>query len=164
MVLENRQVLPKAWLVTRAEQVTDHAERLKRLQESAFNPLKTALVESPPQLALAAAENPGSVRLLQYEGEQIRLTADIATNCLLVLGEKYHQGWKATVDGRQQLIVPVNHILRGLYLTPGKHTVEFRFDPLPFKIGKWLTLGFLTLFGLIALREWWFWRRSGDAS
>jgi len=164
VVLENRQVLPKAWLVTRAEQVTDHAERLKRLQEPAFNPLKTALVESPPQLALAAAENPGSVRLLQYEGEQIRLTADIATNCLLVLGEKYHQGWKATVDGRQQLIVPVNHILRGLYLTPGKHTVEFRFDPLPFKIGKWLTLGSLTLFGLIALREWWFWRRSGDAS
>jgi hypothetical protein len=164
VVLENRQVLPKAWLVTRAEQVTDHAERLKRLQEPAFDPLKTALVESPPQLALAAAENPGSVRLLQYEGEQIRLTADIATNCLLVLGEKYHQGWKATVDGRQQLIVPVNHILRGLYLTPGKHTVEFRFDPLPFKIGKWLTLGSLTLFGLIALREWWFWRRSGDAS
>jgi hypothetical protein len=58
------------------------------------------------------------------------------------------------VDGRATEIVPVNHILRGVYLTPGKHTVEFRFDPLPFKVGKYLTLASFALFGLMLIREW----------
>jgi hypothetical protein len=161
VVLENRQVLPKAWLVTRAELVTDHPERLKRMLDSSFDPSRVALVESPPQLALVPAEKPGSVRLLQYKGEKIRLMSEETTaNSLLVLGEKYHNGWKASVDGKPAAIVPVNHILRGVYLTPGKHTVEFRFDPLPFKIGKWLTLGSFALFGVVAVREWWLRRRG----
>ena len=33
-------------------------------------------------------------------------------------------------------IVPVNHILRGVYLLRAATAVEFVFDPLPFKIGK----------------------------
>ncbi len=75
-------------------------------------------------------------------------------NALLVLGEKYYKGWKATVDGKPTDIVLVNHILRGVYLPPGTHTVEFRFDPLPFKIGKYLTLASFALFAGMLIREW----------
>ncbi len=164
MVLENRNVLPKGWLVTNVEVVTDSVQRIRRLQDQGFDPQKLALVETPPPLVLSVPEKNGSVKLDRYEGEKINLTVDTRTNSLLILGEKYHNGWKATVDGKPADIVPVNHILRGVYLMPGKHIVEFRFDPLPFKVGKWLTLGSFLLFGVIAVREWWFWRRSGCAS
>jgi uncharacterized membrane protein YfhO len=70
------------------------------------------------------------------------------------LGEKYYKGWKATVDGKNTEIVPVNHILRGVYLTTGTHKVEFIFDPLPFKIGKYLTLASFALFAGMLVREW----------
>jgi hypothetical protein len=40
-----------------------------------------------------------------------------------------------------------------VYLTPGTHTVEFVFDPLPFKIGKWLTLGSFAFFAALLARE-----------
>lgn len=164
VVLENRQVLPKAWLVNRAIVVADPAQRLKILQSPQFNPTVEALVESHPFLPFQRTEKSGVVRLVRYEGERIDLSADVATNSLLVLGEKYHKGWKAQIDGKSVEIVPVNHILRGIYLTPGKHSVEFRFDPLPFKIGKWLTLGSFTLFAVFMLRELLFRRRSGSAS
>jgi hypothetical protein len=164
VVLENRKVLPKGWLVTNVEVVTDSVQRIRRLQDQNFDPQKLALVETSPPLVLSMSEGKGSVKVDRYEGEAIDLTADTKTNSLLILGEKFHNGWKATVDGKPAGIVPVNHILRGVYLTPGKHTVEFRFDPLPFKVGKWLTLGSFLLFGVIAVREWWFWRRSGSAS
>jgi hypothetical protein len=160
VVLENRQALPKAWLVSQVKVETDQLQRLKQLQELSFDPSRTALVESAPPLALTSAPKPGEVRLERYEGERLSLSATVTANSLLVLGEKYHNGWKATIDGKPSTIVPVNHILRGVYLTPGRHTVEFRFDPLPFKIGKWLTLGSFALFGIVALREWWLRRRD----
>ncbi len=85
-----------------------------------------------------------------------------ARNVLLVLGEKYFRGWRATVDGKKTEIYPVDHILRGVYLTPGTHDVEFVFDPLPFKIGKWLTLLSFAFFAAMLGREVWIRRRQGE--
>ena len=161
VVLENRTVLPKAWLVPSARVLATPQERLAFMVSRQFDPRRVAVVESFPLLEMpgVAGELP-TVRVLRYEPNIISLTARAPQNTLLVLGEKYYDWWYATVDGKPQPIVPVNHILRGVYLPPGSHTVEFRFDPLPFKIGTWLTLGAFTLFALIAVREWRFRRRS----
>jgi len=165
LVLENRSVLPKAWLVPTAMVIQDKTQTLQILQNPAFSPNRVALVESPPPLPLATLDqssplSPDAVSISRYEGERIDLTTTSRINSLLVLGEKYYRGWKATVDGQPVQIYPVNHILRGVYLTPGKHTVKFRFDPLPFKIGKWLTLSSFALFAIMLVREWFQRRRQ----
>jgi uncharacterized membrane protein YfhO len=128
-----------------------------------FNPARIALVESQPPLSLAPygqALNPGSAMLDIYTPNRIVFTAATNTNAMLVIGEKYYRWWYATVDGKPAEIYPVDHILRGVYLTPGKHTVEFDFDPLPFKIGKWLTLASFAFFACMLGREWQL-RRKG---
>ncbi|KAF0218712.1 MAG: hypothetical protein FD174_2495 [Geobacteraceae bacterium] len=158
LVLENRDVLPKGWLVPAAIVVNDTAQTLEILRNPTFNPRRLAVVESPPPLSMAppsleAIENPGEVKLSRYEGEHITVTARVARNALLVLGEKHYRGWKASVDGSRAEIYPVNHLLRGIYLTPGEHTVEFVFDPLPFKVGKYLTLASFAFFALMLARE-----------
>lgn len=160
LLLENRRVLPKAWLVPSAALVTDPAQRLAILQSLQFNPAAIAIVETQPPIQLADPNSPlsplpQSVTVPLYEGEHIVVKAATPRNALLVLGEKYYNGWKAEVDGKPAEIVPVNHILRGVYLTPGNHRVEFRFDPLPFKIGKWLTLLSFAFFAAMLGREWW---------
>ena len=169
VVLENRSVLPKGWLVPAAAVVTDPAQRLALLQNPRFNPSRVALVESQPPIPLAdpagaPAPLPSQdVTVPLYEGEHIVVEAAPPANALLVLGEKYYQGWKATVDGKATEIVAVDHILRGVYLTPGRHRVEFRFDPLPFRIGKYLTLGSFALFAAVLVREWQRRRVKGEA-
>jgi hypothetical protein len=55
----------------------------------------------------------------------------------------------------------VNHILRGVYLTPGEHRVEFLFDPLPFRIGKWITLVSFAVYALFLGREIWINKSKG---
>ncbi len=162
VILENRQVLPKAWLVNKVQVVPDPVQRLKQLETPGFLPAQVALVETPPSMALQSSEGGGTARIESYEADKIRLVTDTTANSLLVLGEKYYKGWQATVDGKATTIVPVDHILRGVYLSPGNHTVVFRFDPLPFKIGKWLTLCSFALFGLMVVREWLVRRRRGD--
>ena len=87
--------------------------------------------------------------------------AQALKNSLLVIGEKYYRWWYATVDGKKAAIVPVDHVLRGVYLAPGTHRVEFVFDPLPFKVGKWLTLASLAFIAVLMVREMWVRRQSG---
>ncbi|QOX79700.1 hypothetical protein FY034_12355 [Trichlorobacter lovleyi] len=161
IVLENRAVLPKAWLVPAIRQIASSRDRIAFMRGPQFDPRAVAVVESAPPFALPGglAALP-AVSIERYESNRIRLSANTPQSALLVLGEKYYNWWYAIDNGKPIPIVPVNHILRGVYLTPGKHTVEFRFDPLPFKIGKWLTLGSFALFGLIAAREWWLRRQD----
>jgi hypothetical protein len=153
VVLENRTVLPKAWLVPSVALVSDPRQRLGIMSgDPNFNPAAIALVESPPPIPLAPYGQPvatGPTRIEAYEASRIKVATMSAANALLVMGEKYYKGWHATVDGKPAEIYPVDHVLRGVYLTAGNHTVEFVFDPLPFKVGKYLTLASLAFFALL---------------
>ncbi len=165
VVLENHTVLPKGWLVPATAVVTDPGQVLAILRDPRFDPRQVALVETPPPIPLAdpnlpGTGNTGDVSITRYEGNHISAMVSTRRNALLVLGEKYFRGWKAAVDGKSSEIRPVNHILRGVYLTPGNHSVEFVFDPLPFKIGKWITLASFVFFALMLVRE--VWRRRNE--
>ncbi|MDD2900148.1 MAG: YfhO family protein [Desulfuromonadaceae bacterium] len=165
VVLENRTVMPKAWLVPSVLMVSDPRQALSVIQSPQFNPHQLAVVETPPQLQMTqsgTSAGAGNVLVKRYEGEKIDLSVSSAANALLVLGEKYYRGWKATVDGAPTDIQRVDYVLRGVYLTPGTHTVAFRFDPLPFKIGKYLTLASFALFFGMLLREWLMRRDHAD--
>jgi hypothetical protein len=160
VVLENRRVMPKAWLVPSVLTVSQPQQALGVMQNPQFDLRQFAVVESPPTLAMAdpgaaVTAAVGSVQITRYEGEKIDLSATNTANAMLVLGEKYYKGWQAKVDGKPAEIQRTNYILRGVYLTPGTHKVEFRFDPLPFKIGKYLTLASFVLFFVMIVREWW---------
>lgn len=159
MVLENKTVLPKAWLVPAVAEIHDLQQTFGLLQNPGFDPRKVAIVESEPPYPMAdpragatiPAEN---AMVTTYEGERIEVKAKAPQAALLVLGEKYYRGWKATVDGKAAEIVPVNYILRGVYLPQGDHKVALIFDPLPFKVGKWLTLLSFAFFAFMLGREW----------
>ena len=160
VVIENHNVMPKAWLVPSVVLAKDRQASLAVLLNPQFNTRTMAAIEEPPPIPVPpAGDQPvppaGTVVVNRYEGENIDLSAQCTRNALLVLGEKYYQGWYAKVDGKRVRIYPVNHILRGVYLSPGDHKVEFVFDPLPFKIGKWLTLSSLAFIVLMLGREVW---------
>ena len=162
--MENKRVLPKAWLVPSVLPVSDRQQGLAILQNPSFDPRAIALVESPAPIPMPAPNmqppvTVGGVTVTNYEGDKISFTANPAQNAILVVGEKFYKGWRATVDGNNVEIYPVDHVLRGVYLAPGSHTVEMRFDPLPFKVGKYLTLTSFAFFAVMAGRELYLRRR-----
>ena len=40
-----------------------------------------------------------------------------------------HQNWKVLVDARPAPLLRCNYLMRGVYLSQGAHTVEFRYRP-----------------------------------
>jgi uncharacterized membrane protein YfhO len=54
---------------------------------------------------------------------------------MLVLSDTWYPGWHAKVDGRDTKVERVDHMLRGVRVGPGTHTVEMIYRPLSFRIG-----------------------------
>ena len=77
------------------------------------------------------------------------LEARAPSTSLLVLTDSYARGWKATVDGRRVPIHRVDYLLRGVQLGPGRHRVEFRYEPSDWRIG--LAISAISLLVLLAL-------------
>ncbi len=71
----------------------------------------------------------GTVEMKSYAPNEIVYQANVKGDQLVVFSEIYYKdGWKAYVDGKEQEILKVNYLLRGLELKPGQHKVEFKFD------------------------------------
>jgi len=48
---------------------------------------------------------------------------------VLLLNDKYDPNWQVLVDGKAAPLLRCNYIMRGVYLEPGEHAIEFHFKP-----------------------------------
>ena len=81
------------------------------------------------------------------------INAELDANGFLVLAENYAKGWKATVNGKPAKVVPVYIGFRGVALSPGKHRVEFHYEPPLCNVGLILTAISLAVVGLLLWNE-----------
>ncbi|GAM11000.1 bacterial membrane protein YfhO [Geobacter sp. OR-1] len=159
VILENRYVLPKAWLVPSVVLSPEPGQLLGMLQSPGFDPRRIALVESAPPIPLPSPAEapfpvPGAVQIDRYEGEHVSMNVSTQVNSILVMGDKYYRAWKATDNGKATEIYPVDRVLRGVYLTPGNHRIEFVFAPWSFRVGSSLTYASFALYAVVLGWEW----------
>jgi hypothetical protein len=133
--------LPRAKLYSNWRVNTNDATVLRTLPEPSFDPAQTVLVSTPaPGLAAAATnENGGTVEFKSYRPRKISLAASTPRPAVLLINEKYDDNWHVTVDGQAAPVLRCNFIMRGVFLNPGSHTVEFAYT-LPNK-PLYVTLG-----------------------
>jgi hypothetical protein len=120
-----------------AHQDSNDQAALFELASASFEPERTVLLANsnpsiPPSVpAIATNENPnaGTVEFTSYAPKKIRLKAKAETPAVLLLNDKYDPSWQVWVDGNRAPLLRCNFIMRGVYLPPGEHTVEFRFEP-----------------------------------
>jgi hypothetical protein len=148
-VLENRDALPRAWIVHAARQVTQ-AEALELLNSGEVDPRRTALLERPPpDLARPHDASADRASVTTYEADRIRLRTSTGAPGLLVLSEAYYPAWKAYVDGRPVPLYVADHALRAVPVPAGEHTVELRYESSSLRIG--LAISLISYLALIAL-------------
>jgi len=143
-VLENREALPRAWIVHDARQVPE-GEAVALMTSGQIDISKVAVLESaPPALAAPADESADSVTVLTHTPDEIDLTTRTDAPGMVVLSEVYDPGWKASVDGEEVPLVLADHVLRAVAVPAGEHTLELRYESRPLRLG-------LVLSGLTAL-------------
>jgi hypothetical protein len=143
-VFEFGAALPRAQLYSRWEVVTNDTAAIQKLVDPAFDPRRTVLVSEPMQpLTARAGQTDGTVNITGYKPKHVLLQAEAASDSILLLNDKYEPNWRVLVDGKPVPLLRCNYIMRGVYLAPGKHAVEFHFDP-PHRT-LWVTVGAMFL-------------------
>lgn len=162
-IYENQLTLPRAFLVTRVEPAADWRQAQERAMDG-FDLSAGAVVEGGPRLAGPQGGGPSTpaqpepeVRF--YSPNRIVVQADVEAPALLVLSEVWYPGWQVTVNGVRQPNYRVDGLVRGAYLQPGRHVVEWRYCPASLIGGAAVTL--LGLLGLAAVQVA-AWRRRKD--
>ncbi|HWX22484.1 MAG TPA: polysaccharide biosynthesis/export family protein [Candidatus Binatia bacterium] len=130
-VLEFTNALPRAKLYSNWQVNTNDAAALAQLTSPAFAPEKSVIVSMPvppPSAASATNVNAGTVEFTSYTPKDIVFKANAALPSVFLLNDKFGDNWRVFVDGKQETLLRCNFLMRGVYLTPGTHTVEFRFQ------------------------------------
>ena len=141
LLYQNRDWLPRAFLVPRADVVPPEA-MLSRLAAPDFDPTKAVLLErdSVPY----GREGPASdseVEILVYEPNKVLISVRSPSDGYLVLSDTYYPGWRVNVDGQRADVLKAFHTFRAVHLKSGAHLVEFAFEPASHRIGAWISGG-----------------------
>jgi len=152
-VLENRDTLPRAWIVHSARQAPQK-EALDSLSSGAVDPRRTALLERrPPSLAEPDEPSADRTSVTSYEDDRIQLKTNTGAPGLLMLSEMYYPAWKAYVDGRPVSLYKGDYMLRAVPVPAGDHTVELRYESSSLGTGIAISLVFCaTLVALVVAR------------
>ncbi len=149
-VLENREAMPRAWIVHSARQVSTGQEALDLLSAEQVDPKETALLENvPPEMSQPEDPSADRASVTEYGANRIQLQTATGAPGLLVLSEVYYPAWKAYVDGEPAPVYLTDHLLRSVPIPAGEHTVELRYESWTLWAGMAISL--VTLAALIAL-------------
>jgi uncharacterized membrane protein YfhO len=142
----------------------DDAEVLRIIRgesDIAFDPRTTAFVGPSSGAALEAfarnmqpaSPSPAQVRVVAREPNRLVFETTSARQAMLVAGEIDFPGWRAVLDGNDVPIHRTNYLLRGVFVPPGRHTVEMRYRPPGARAGALVSLATLAFLGILAWRS-----------
>lgn len=140
-VKTNSDSLPRAYIVSNFEILTDQKSILKRLFDKTFDYRKKVILEEKPKLQLEETVLYNEeLSIKQYKENIVSITTSTASNGLLVLSDNYYPGWKAYVDGKETQIYRTNYTFRSVVLPKGEHIVGFKYEPKSFQAGVSLSI------------------------
>lgn len=144
----NRDAFPRAWTVHEAVRVKT-APEIQAIMDGGDMDLRrrTFLMEEPPPMEQCAGTD--QARVIKRNSLRVVIEADMACRGMVMLGDSYFPGWRATVDGKPARIYEAYTAIRGVMAGKGRHTIDMRYQPAPVIAGGALTL--LGVAGAIAL-------------
>jgi hypothetical protein len=155
LLYRNPQALPRAWVVGAADAAVDQRQEMIEAIAPSFSRRERALLDAPPPIPLATpGEIPSKITFEEPRPETLRLRTRTAAPGMLVVSEVYDPDWQATMDGEKVRVYRANHLVRAVYLPPGEHIVEFRYDNLAYQMGFRISLFMAALWTVLALRVW----------
>jgi hypothetical protein len=142
---ENESVLPRAFIVHDAEVIVSEQAVMERMLRDDFDPRRMVILEEEPLRRPDQGLQPvepdlHGAEITLYAPHTVVIEADVNAAGFLVLSDTYYPGWKVYVDGREDRIYQADYLFRAVSLEEGKHVVEFRYNPLSFRIGLAISL------------------------
>lgn len=93
--------------------------------------------------------------ILYYSPNSIKVGTSQATSTELTLAEVWSSGWKAYLNGKEVIpITEFKNALRGIKIKEDTEFVEFKYEPVNFKVGAYITLTTIIMSVIYILVRW----------
>lgn len=137
-VLRNPHSHGNAWFADDVIQVNNALEELQ--QTCSVNSGTTAVVDvSKFPVEVVGTDTSATIRLTEYGPRHLEYESQSSADGLAIFSEIWYPGWTATIDGTPADVLRANYILRALKVPAGQHTIEFTFEPEPYRVGNKIT-------------------------
>ncbi len=154
VIYENPSVLPRAYLVGQYQHLADDREILMRLRQGDFDPHQTVLLSEKPETQ-PQPDSTARAEIKTYEWHKIAVETTCQFPQMLVMSDNYYPiCWQAFIDGQPVKTLRAHHAFRALEISPGKHTVEFRYASSAFTTGLWTSLLAFVMAGAFIFLGW----------
>jgi hypothetical protein len=142
-IYENLQVLPRAYIVKKAQLIQGKDQELNALLKHSHPYRQTVILGKKP----ASVKHPigagpvrqDHIRIESYQDTAVDLRVFSETGGFLVLADFFYPGWTATIDGRPTEIYRGNYVQRTVLIPAGSHTIQFRYRPWSVIAGFWIS-------------------------
>ena len=138
MAAPNPFAMGNCWLVKEVKFVKTADEEMNAL--NSFDPSQVAFVDERFKAAVPFSpvyDSSAYIKFIENNNDEIKYEFNAATNQFAVFSEIYYpSGWEAYIDGKKTPYCKTNYALRGLAIPPGKHSIEFIFDPASVRVGE----------------------------
>lgn len=138
-LLQNRNAMPRAFLVSDYRVITDRAALVEEVLHGSSDLRKTALLETDPGLHLAP-DSSARASISYYGLDSVEVEVSTQTEQLLILTDNYYDAWHALIDDREVPIYRVNGTFRTIAVPAGSHRVIFRYSSPELRWGARISL------------------------
>jgi hypothetical protein len=150
-VFENPRAFRRFFLVGGVAIVGDAVDAARRIDSRQFDAAKVAVVTRPDAQLLgplgepATSDQLGTVEVIKYEPNSIRLRVKALRSAVLIATESYWSEWQATEDGRRIPLVRADGLFRAVPVSAGSHEIVMRIAPRSVYLGGGISLATLIL-------------------
>jgi uncharacterized membrane protein YfhO len=155
---ENKSAMPRSFFAGRMVETQSHADALRILCDSSFDPHTTVVIEQTAATATsgsAQATNssglysqpsemanvaPAVATIVEDKRNRIAIQTENDTTGLLVLSDNYYPGWRALVDGEPVEVLRANCTMRAVNVPAGRHLISFVFMPRAFFVSVYVSI------------------------
>jgi hypothetical protein len=150
-IYENLTVLPRTFIVDRAQMVVSDGEALSLLQSPSFDPASEVVLVSAEMEGLVPGTGRSEAKIVSYLPERVEIETSLESAGYLVLTDSYYPGWEAKVDGTPVSIERADLYFRAVHLEPGEHQVVFSYTPSSLRTGLGIGVAAWFLWGLACI-------------
>ncbi len=130
---EYTRALPRVRLYEHWETL-ESGRVLPRLADPELDPARTVLVDggtpvTTPAVPATNAAVASAATVVRWTPVEMDFQVEAKRPSILLVADRFHPGWRATVDGTESPVLRCNGVMRGVALSAGEHAVRFRFAP-----------------------------------
>ena len=130
---EQEEYSPKAFLSEKTE-IEDNEESVLEEMAKEYIPNKVFFSKEQNNDLQEVKNTPLNddeyVKIDNYSNDSIKMEVSTNESRYLVLTDYYTDEWTAYIDGKETDVLKANYLFRSICIDePGKHTIEFRYEP-----------------------------------